>query len=154
MNKIIIPTLAAGLTLCFCVMAQADDLQFVTLPQVVQTTVIRETKISDGSNVTHIVRDGSGVYAVTVRRDTGDQVVYVNDAGTIVQGAGATTTTTTVQKPVETVQPVAAPAQVVTTYDQVQKVPARYTLIEKKGNKEVYLDNQTGQKVKVKREND
>jgi hypothetical protein len=28
----------------------------------------------------------------------------------------------------------------------------RYELIEKKGNKEVYLDHQTGQKVKVKRE--
>jgi hypothetical protein len=31
------------------------------------------------------VRDDSGVYAVTVRGNAGDQVVYVNSEGTIVQ---------------------------------------------------------------------
>jgi hypothetical protein len=167
MQKINLPTLAIGISLCFAAIAQADDLQFVTLPPVVQTTVIRETKIADGSNISHVVRDPNGVYAVTVRRETGDQVVYVNEAGALVQGTAAgttTTTTTTVQKPVQTVQTVqstqtvqnaqAVSPQVVVTYDQVQKAQARYQLLEKKGKKEVYLDTQTGEKVKVKREND
>jgi len=44
--------------------------------------------------------------------------------------------------------------QTVTTYDEVQKSQSRYELLEKKGNKEIYLDHQTGQKVTVKRAND
>jgi hypothetical protein len=36
----------------------------------------------------------------------------------------------------------------------VQQDLPRYQLIEKKGDKEVYLDRQTGQKVEVKREGD
>jgi hypothetical protein len=42
------------------------------------------------------------------------------------------------------------PEAVVTT-EEVQQAPSRYELIEKKGNKEVYLDHQTGRKVKVER---
>jgi len=52
-------------------------------------------------------------------------------------------TTTTTTEPAE---------QEVITYEQVKQNLPRYELIEKKGNKEVYLDHQTGQKVKVKRE--
>jgi hypothetical protein len=39
-------------------------------------------------------------------------------------------------------------------WEQVQQNQPRYKLLEKKGRKEVYLDNQTGQKVTVKREKD
>ena len=38
------------------------------------------------------------------------------------------------------------------TYDQVQQNLPRYQLLKKEGNKEVYYDRQTGEKVKVKRE--
>jgi hypothetical protein len=136
--------------LCFGTTAQADDLRFTTLPQTVQTTVIRETRIPDASSVTRIVRDSSGVYVVTVRGTTGEQVVYVNEAGLIVQ---APVTTTEVQKSVETVQPATESSQTLVTYDQVQQNVSRYQLLEKKGKKEVYRDNQTGQKVTVKRDN-
>ena len=44
--------------------------------------------------------------------------------------------------------------QTVTTYGEVQKGQSRYELLEKKGDKEVYMDHQTGQKVTVKREKD
>jgi hypothetical protein len=58
------------------------------------------------------------------------------------------TTTTTVRQPTQ-------PAEgTVVTYDQVQQEQSRYQLLEKKGRKEVYLDRQTGQKVKVEREKD
>jgi hypothetical protein len=79
-----------------------------------------------------------------VRGTTGEQVVYVNEAGHIVQ---ATVTTTEVQKSVETVQPAIESSQTVVTYDQVQQNVSRYQLLEKKGKNEVYRDKQTGQKV-------
>lgn len=151
MRKLTDLAVAIGAGLCFCAIAHADDLQFTTLPQTVQTTVIRETRIPDASNVTRIVRDSNGIYVVTVRGTTGEQVVYVNEAGLVVQAPVATTV---VQKSVETVQPATDSPQTVVTYDQVQQNVSRYQLLEKKGKKEVYRDNQTGQKVTVKREND
>jgi hypothetical protein len=149
MRKFTNLAIAIGAGLCFGTIAQADDLRFTALPQTVQTTVIRETRIPDGSGVTRIVRDSSGIYVVTVRGSTGEQVVYVNEAGLIVR---APATTTTVQR-VEPVQPAVESSQTVVTYDEVQKDTSRYELLTKKGDKEVYRDKQTGQKVTVKRQN-
>jgi hypothetical protein len=131
--------LAIGLSLS--AFARADEIQFTTLPQVVQSIVIRETHIANPSAVTHVIRQNGGVYAVTVRQSDATRVIFVNEGGTIVTAPTSTVTTTT--EPAE---------QQVITYDQVQLDLPRYQLIEKKGNKEVYLDRQTGQKVKVKRE--
>ena len=149
MRKFTNLAIVMGVGLSFGTIAQADDLRFTALPQTVQTTVIRETRIPDASGVTRIVRDSSGIYVVTVRGATGEQVVYVNEAGLIVP---APLTTTTVQR-VETVQPAVGSSQTVVTYDQVQKDASRYQLLTKKGNIEVYRDKQTGQKVTVKRQN-
>ena len=137
---------------CLDIVAQADEIQFTTLPETVQTTVIRETHIASPTGVVRVIHDSTGVYAVTVRGTQGDQVVYVNETGTIVQ-APATTTTTTVHT-AQPAQPAADTQQTVTTYDEVQKSQSRYELLEKKGNKEIYLDHQTGQKVTVKRAKD
>ena len=153
MKKSVLPILIAGAA--FLNAARADEIQFTTLPQPVQTTVIRETHLQSPSGVVRIIHDSSGVYAVTVRGDAGDQVVYVNDSGAIVQAPATgvqaqqgTTTTTTVQ----TAQPAVTTQQTVVTYDQIQKDQPRYELVEKKGKKEIYIDHQTGQKVTVKRE--
>jgi hypothetical protein len=110
------------------------------------------------------VRSQDGIYAITVRRDTGNQVIYVNDAGAIVQAPVTTTTVekttqtvepaTTVQKTTEAVQPATGMQETVVTYDQVQQSASRYQLLEKKGKKEVYFDRQTGTKVIVKRDKD
>ena len=143
--------LALGVGLCIDSAVLADEIQFTTLPQPVQTTVIRETHIANPTYVTRVVRDDNGVYAVTVRRSGGDQVVFVNSEGAIVQPPSATTTTTTTTVR----QPITEPAEgAVVTYDQVQQEQSRYQLLEKKGRKEIYLDRQTGQKVKVEREKD
>lgn len=144
MKKITMLGIAIAATWCLGLLAQADEIQFTTLPQSVQTTVIRETHITSPSSVTRILRQDGGVYAVTVHRDTGEQIVYVNEAGTIVQEPG----TTVVEKP--------APAneESIVTYDQIQQDVPRYQLLEKKGKKEVYLDRQTGKKVKVERDKD
>jgi hypothetical protein len=130
-----------AMVLSLAAFARADEIQFTTLPQPIQTSVIRETHISDPAMVTRVVRDEGGIYAVTVRENDATRVVYVNDTGTIVQAPSSTTTTTTTER-----------AEPVVTYQQVQQDVPRYQLIEKKGDKEIYMDRQTGQKVKVKRE--
>jgi hypothetical protein len=150
MRKITNLAIAIGAGLCFGATAQADDLRFTTLPPTVQTTVIRETRIPNASSVIRIVRDSSGIYVVTVHGATGEQVIYVNGAGLIIP---APVTTTTVQKSAGTVLPAFESSQTVVTYDQVQQNVSRYQLLEKKGTKEVYRDNRTGQKVTVRLEN-
>jgi hypothetical protein len=132
------------LTLSLGALVRADEIEFTTLPQPIQTTVIRETHIPSATAVTRVVRQDGGIYAVTVRQSEGTRVVYVNESGTIVQSPGSTVTTTTTE-PAE---------QQVTTYEQVQQDLPRYQLIKKEHDKEVYLDRQTGQKVTVKREGD
>jgi hypothetical protein len=148
MKKSILAIIVAA-SACLGIVAQADEIQFTTLPETVQTTVIRETHIASPTGVVRVIHDSTGVYAVTVRGTEGDRVVYVNEAGAIVQAPGTTTTTT-----VQTAQPAVGTQQTVTTYDEVQKSQGRYELLEKKGNKEIYMDHQTGQKVTVKREKD
>ncbi|MBV8213120.1 MAG: hypothetical protein JOZ08_07830 [Verrucomicrobia bacterium] len=132
----------AGASVCLVALARADEIQFTTLPQVVQSSVIKQTRITSPSRVVRVVQD-NGIYGVTVMTDTGQQVVYVNPTGTIVEAPTVTreTTTTTTTE---------VPDEVVTT-QEIQQAGSRYELIEKKGNKEIYLDHQTGRKVKVER---
>ena len=130
------------LTLSLGALARADEIEFTTLPQPIQTTVIRETHIPGATAVTRVVRQDGGIYAVTVRQSEGARVVYVNEGGEIVQAPSSTVTTTTTTEPAE---------QQVITYEQVQQDLPRYQLIKKDHNKEIYLDRQTGQKVKVER---
>jgi hypothetical protein len=154
MKKITTFVLVLGAAISLVPIARSDEIGFTTLPQPVQTTVIRETRIANPSYITRVVRSDSGIYAVTVRRESGEQVVYVNAEGTIVQAPSSTTTTTTVQQP-STTTTVREPAEEgVVTYEQVQQNLPRYQLLEKKGRKEIYYDRQTGQKVKVEREKD
>jgi hypothetical protein len=112
MQKSIDLAVALGVGLCLCVSVRADDIQFTTLPPPVQTTVIHETHIPDSSSVNRVIRDSNGLYVVTVRGATGEQTVYVNEAGFAVQ---APATIAVVQKSTETVQPVAESPQTVVT---------------------------------------
>lgn len=137
--------LVLGAAISLVPIARSDEIGFTTLPQPVQTTVFRETHIANPSYVTRVVRSDSGIYAVTVRRESGEQVVYVNPEGALVQAPSSTTTTTTVQQPAE---------EGVVTYEQIQQNLPRYQLVEKKGKKEIYYDRETGKKVKVEREKD
>jgi hypothetical protein len=78
------------LTLSLSAFVRADEIEFTTLPQPIQTTVIRETHIPSASAVTRVVRQDGGIYAVTVRQDEGTRVVYVNESGPIVQASTET----------------------------------------------------------------
>ncbi|MBV8417521.1 MAG: hypothetical protein JO251_20155 [Verrucomicrobia bacterium] len=143
--RAILPILAAATGLLAGTVL-ADEIEFTTLPQPVQTTVIRETHIQGPSAVERVVQDPQGVYAVTVRGDTGEHIVYVNSSGAIVQEPATSRTTT--------VRGATGSEETVITQEDIQTNQSRYELLEKKGDKEVYLDHQTGQKVIVKRKND
>jgi len=146
---------AGVLGLSGMVAASADEIQFVTLPETVRTAVVRETRIPDLSRVTRVVRDENGLYEVTVRRETDNNVVYVDPYGRVVR-----------QETVAFTQPAGVNRQVVTEsvtedaeYPSVDTFvrsldSARFQLIEKKDNKEVYLDRRTGKKWKVKVESE
>ena len=130
---------------CLSLVAKADDVQFTTLPEPVQTTVIRQTHIVGPAEVVRVIRGNGGVYAVTVRKNPGEAIVYVNDAGQIVQPLPSNSTTQTV---IETSQ-----APTLDTF--VHNLDSsRYQLLEKKEGEEIYLDRQTGTKWKVKVERD
>jgi hypothetical protein len=138
----------AGASVCLVALAKADEIQFTTLPQPVQTTVIKQTRIASPSRVVRVVQD-NGIYGVTVMTDTGQQVVYVNPTGEIVESPTVVhETAPTVTHETTTTTTTEAPDQVVTT-QEIQAAGSRYELIEKKGHKAIYLDHQTGRKVKV-----
>jgi hypothetical protein len=135
--------------------ALADEIQFVTLPETVRTAVVRETRIPDSSRVTRVVRDENGLYEVTVRRESDNDVVYVDPYGRIVrQQAYAPTEPFGVNRQVVT-QTVTEDAEYPSVDTFVRSLDtSRFQLIEKKGNKEVYLDRRTGKKWKVKVESE
>jgi hypothetical protein len=138
----------AGASVCLVALAKADEIQFTTLPQPVQTTVIKQTRIASPTRVVRVVQD-NGIYGVTVMTDTGQQVVYVNPTGEIVEAPTIVhDTAPTVTRETTTTTTTEAPDQVVTT-QEIQAAGSRYELIEKKGHKAIYLDHQTGRKVKV-----
>jgi hypothetical protein len=137
--------------------ANADEIQFVTLPEVVRTTVVRESNIPDYSRVSRVIRDNQGIYEVTVRRATDNELLFVDPAGRLVR-----------QETVAVTAPVQTTRQIVTeTVTEEPSTPGvntfvrsldndRYQLIEKKDNKEVYRDKETGTKwvVEVHRKGD
>jgi hypothetical protein len=124
-----------------------------------EAAVIKKTGIASPTKVVRVVQDTGGSYAGTYLSDSGQQVVYVSPTGAILQAPASTvqetTTTITTEQPntVVTQQPTTVVGstglEAVVTTEEVQQAPSRYELIEKKGNKEVYLDHQTGRKVKV-----
>ena len=81
--------------------ANADEIQFVALPEVVRTTVVRESNIPDYSRVTWVIRDNQGIYEVTVRRATDNEVLFVDPAGRL-----ARQQTVAVAAPVQTTRPI------------------------------------------------
>jgi hypothetical protein len=145
-------TIAAILGLGSFVSTKADEIQFTTLPDVVKTTVVRQTSIPDYSRVTRVIRDGNGVYEVTVRRDSGDDILYVDDEGRLVREH-----TVAVAPAQRVIQQTVTETSEPTVDTFIRSLDSsRYQLIEKKGEREVYRDKQTGIKwvVKVEQEND
>src|SRR6202035_547685 len=125
--------------------ANADEIQFVTLPEIVRTTVVRESNIPDYSRVSRVIRDNQGIYEVTVRRATDNELLFVDPAGRLVRQE-----TVAVTAPVQTTRPIETETEEPSTPGVNTFVRSldndRYQLIEKKDNKEVYRDKETGTK--------
>jgi len=100
-----------------------------------------------------VIRDNQGIYEVRVRRATDNEVLFVDPGGQLVRQQ-----TVAVAAPVQTIRPIVTeePSTLgVNTF--VRSLDnARYQLIEKKGDKEVYRDTETGTKwvAKVHRKGD
>jgi S-adenosylmethionine hydrolase len=148
--------IAATVGLGGMVAALADDVQFVTLPETVRTAVIRETRIPDVSRVTRVVRDENGLYEVTVRRESDNDVVYVDPYGRVIrQQTFALTQPVGVNRQQVVTETVTEETEVPTVDTFVRSLDTnRFQLIEKKGNKEVYVDRRTGKKWTVKVDSD
>src|SRR5580700_4142334 len=129
--KILIVATVVGLAVTS--VAIGDEIQFVTLPQTVRTAVVRETNIPDYSRVTRVYQDQNGLYEVTVRRNTDNEVLFVEPTGSIVREQtvalnapvvptrGVVTRTVTIEQPT------------VDTFVRDLDQPDRFQLIEKKG---------------------
>jgi hypothetical protein len=137
MNKIAWLSVVMGASTFLGFVVKAAEIQFTTLPGPVQTTVIHETHIVGPADVVRVTREDTGVYAVTVRKNAGQAIVYVNSAGQIVQPVATQTA----------IETSAAPTLDTFVHNLDS---ARYQLLEKKENEEVYLDKQTGTKWAVK----
>ena len=109
-----------------------------------------ETRIPDVSRVTRVVRDENGLYEVTVRRESDNDVVFVDPYGRVVrQQTAAFSQPVGVNRQVVT-ESVTEDAEYPTVDTFVRSLDtARFQLIEKKGIKEVYLDKLTGERWRV-----
>ena len=145
--KILIIATVVGLGIT--TVALGDEIQFTTLPQAVRTTVIRETNIPDYSRVTRVYQDQNGLYEVTVRRNTDNEVLYLEPTGSVVREQTVALTAPVVTTRGVVTRTVTIEQPTVDTFVRDLDQPDRFQLIEKKGIKEVYLDKQTGQRWRV-----
>jgi hypothetical protein len=140
MNRINYIIAAAGLGLFLCATTKAKEIQFTTLPQVVRTTVFHHYHITAPEKVVRVVEEPDNIYEVTVLTDSGQQVVYVNAEGTIVQRPGGV---------VET-RGESESGEVTVTMDEIQGGGERYVFVQDQGPDAIYIDHQTNKRVIVK----
>src|SRR5260221_1033115 len=86
--------IAAVIGLGVTTVALGDEIQFVTLPQVVRTAVVCQTNIPHYSRVTRGIQDQNGLYEVNGRRNTNNAGLYVPPTGSIVKRQNVALNTT------------------------------------------------------------
>ena len=131
-----------GLSIFLGAMAWGSEIRFVTLPEVVRTTVIHETGIPGPDKVVRVVQVPDNIYEITVLTDTGQRVLYVTEDGTIVQRPGVAVDEGSTSESEE----------VTITMDEIQRGGDRYRFVEDQGPDKVYIDTQTNKRVIVKNE--
>src|SRR6201987_2241878 len=143
MNKMKFVFAVAGLGLFLCAATQAREekvVQFTTLPQVIRTTVFHHYNIVSPEKVTRVVEYPDNIYQITVLTDSGEQIVYVNAEGTIVERPSTVVG--------ETEQ--GGSAEVTVTMDEIQSGGDRYEFVQDQGPDAIYIDHQTNKRVIVK----
>jgi hypothetical protein len=128
-----------GLSFCLLTISKGDVIQFTTLPEVVQTTVIHETRIPTPASVIRVVQEPEGVYEVVVQTDSGEQTIYVSTEGTMVQ------------RPRTAVREEGSEGgETFVTGEEIQKGGSRYEVIDR--DQGIYIDRQTKRRVRIRRE--
>jgi hypothetical protein len=128
-----------GLSFCWLTISKGDVIQFTTLPEVVQTTVIHETRMPTPASVIRVVQEPEGIYEVVVQTDTGEQTIYVSTEGTIVQRARTAVREEGSEGGVPFV-----------TIEEIQRGGSRYEVIDREQG--IYIDRQTNRRGKIGRE--
>ncbi|MBV8213121.1 MAG: hypothetical protein JOZ08_07835 [Verrucomicrobia bacterium] len=140
MNRIKYIIAVAVLGLFLSATTKAREIKFTTLPEVVRTTVFHHYNITSAEKVVRVVEEPDNIYEVTVLTDGGDQIVYVNAEGTIVERPSGVVETTRGSESTE----------ITVTMDEVQAAGERYEFVQEQGPDAIYIDHQTNKRVIVK----
>jgi hypothetical protein len=119
---------------------KAKEVRFATLPEVVRTTVFHHYNISGPEKVVRVVEQPITIYEITVVTDSGDQVVYVNSEGDIVERP----------RGVEETEGGSESTEVTVTMDDIDSGGERYEFVQEQGPDAIYIDHQTEKRVVVK----
>jgi len=138
--KIIIPVALLGLFLCAATKAKEKELQFITVPEVVRTTVFHHYHFTTPEKVVRVVVEPDDIYEVTVLTNEGQQIIYVNAEGTLVERPSGVVETTGDSESQE----------VTVTLDEVQNAGERYEFVQDQGPDAIFIDHQTNKRVIVK----
>jgi hypothetical protein len=145
MNKAKCFFAVAGLSLFLCAASQAKEekvIQFTTLPEVVRTTVFHRYNIVSPEKVVRVVEYPDNIFQVTVLTDSGEQTIFVNAEGTIVERPSTVVG--------EREEGTGGSAEVTVTMDQIQSGRERYEFVQDQGPDAIYIDHQTNKRVIVK----
>ena len=137
----IIPVAVLGLFLCATTKAKEKEVQFTTVPEVVRTTVFHKYHITSPEKVVRVVEEPDNIYELTILTDSGQQIVFVNVDGTIVERPGGV---------VETTKGESESAEVTVTLDEIQSAGERYEFVQDQGPDAIFIDHQTNKRVIVK----
>jgi hypothetical protein len=131
---------AAALGLFACATTKAKEIQFTTLPEVVRTTVFHHYHFTSPEKVVRVVEEPDSIYEVTVLTNEGQQIVFVNAEGTIVE------------RPSGVVESSGGSdsGEVVVTLDEIQSAGERYEFVQDQGPDAIFIDQQTHKQVIVK----
>jgi len=146
MNKAKYLFVVAGLGLSLCAITKAREIQFTTLPEVVRTTVIHKYNVVSPEKVVRVVELPDNIYELTVVTDTGNQVVYVQTDGTIVERPGEAVETREGTRSQEGSES----GEVTITLDQVRSAGERYEFVQDQGPDAIYIDHQTNKRVIIR----
>ena len=133
---------AAALGLFLCATTKAKVVQFTTLPEVVRTTVFHRYHITTPEKVVRVVEEPDNIYEVVVLTDSGQQVLFVNAEGTIVERPAGVVEESTGGE--------SESAEVTVTLDEVQAAGERYVFVQDQGPDAIFIDHQTNKRVIVK----
>jgi hypothetical protein len=138
--KYIIPVAVLGLSLCATTKAKEKEVQFTTVPEVVRTSVFHHYHFTTPEKVVRVVEEPDSIYEITVLTNEGQQIVFVNAEGTIVERPSGVVETTGDSDS----------GEVTVTLDEIQGAGERYEFVQDQGPDAIFIDHQTNKRVMVK----